>query len=198
MDLSKGILIATSNRGKIKEIKHILRGVKTKSLSDVHGYGFYVEENGKTFQDNAFIKAKACAERFGHIALADDSGLEVDSLQGRPGVESARYAGPDATDELRNQKLLSELKGVPTKERTARFTCVVCVYDPRSNKAVFGEGSCEGLISTEPRGTNGFGYDPVFEVKGFDGKTMAELSLEEKSSVSHRARALSDLSKKIS
>lgn len=130
MDLSKGILIATSNKGKIKEIKHILSDIdhiKFISLSEIHGHGFDVEEHGKTFQENALIKAKAYAEKFNYVALADDSGLEVDYLNGAPGINSARYAGDKATDEERVAKLLSELKGIP-EDKEKRSSVVSSVY----------------------------------------------------------------------
>ena len=200
MNFSDGILVVSSNKGKIKEIRSILSKVDSLIFFTVGVKypDFYVEESGKTFCDNALIKAKAYAEKYGIISLADDSGLEVDALGGRPGVESARYAGAEATDAQRVQKLLDELKNVPLEKRTARFKCCICVYNPKTKKTTFGEGTCEGKITDSPRGTNGFGYDPVFEVEGFDGKTMAEITLEEKSTVSHRARALLVLSKKIS
>ena len=192
MDLSKGILIATSNKGKIKEIKHILSDIdhiKFISLSEIHGNGFDVEEHGKTFQENALIKAKAYAEKFGYVALADDSGLEVDYLNGAPGINSARYAGENATDEERVKKLLTELKGVPENKRTAQFSCVVCLYDPVSGHKIFTEGFCPGVITDAPSGHNGFGYDPIFIPDGYKN-TMAELAPEQKNSISHRGKAL--------
>ncbi len=193
------MLIVSSNKGKIKEIEAVLSsyGFSFQVLGKEYPV-LYVEEDGNDFSDNALIKAKAYAERYSITSLADDSGLEVDSLDGRPGVQSARYAGVDAKDEDRVRKLLEELKDVPLEKRSARFKCCICVYDPKSKRPIFAEGVCEGRITTSPRGTNGFGYDPVFEVEGFNGRTMAELSMEEKNTVSHRARALMDLSKKIS
>ncbi len=200
MNFSDGVLVVSSNKGKIKEIQSILSKIDGLILFTVGVKypSFYVEENGQTFCDNALIKAKAYAEKYGIISLADDSGLEVDVLGGRPGVESARYAGTEATDVQRLQKLLDELKDVPLEKRTARFKCCICVYNPKTKKATFGEGTCEGKITDSPRGTNGFGYDPVFEANGFAGKAMAEITLEEKNTISHRARALLALSKKIS
>ena len=199
MDLSKGILIATSNKGKIKEIKHILadvKHIKIISLTEIHGHGFDVEEHGKTFQENALIKAKAYAEKFGYVALADDSGLEVDYLNGAPGMNSARYAGDDATDEERVKKLLGELKDVPATKRTARFRCIVCLYDPASGDKMFSDGVCSGVITNAPSGSNGFGYDPIFIPDGYKC-TMAELPSEQKNSISHRGRALKVLKEKL-
>jgi XTP/dITP diphosphohydrolase len=192
MDLSKGILIATSNKGKIKEIKHILSDIehiKIISLTEIHGHGFDIEEHGKTFQENALIKAKAYAEKFGYVALADDSGLEVDYLNGAPGINSARYAGENATDEERVKKLLGELKDVPATKRKARFKCVICLYDPVSNDKLFAEGVCSGVITNAPSGDNGFGYDPIFIPDDYKC-TMAELTPEQKNIISHRGRAL--------
>jgi len=199
MDLSKGILIASSNKGKIKEIKHILgdiKGIKLILLSEIHEHGFDVEEHGKTFQENALIKAKAYAEKFGCVSLADDSGLEIDHLKGAPGIASARYAGENATDEDRVKKLLGELKDVPATKRSARFKCVVCLYDPSSDDKMFAEGVCSGVIGTVPSGNNGFGYDPIFIPGGFKC-TMAELLPEQKNSISHRGKALQSLKEKL-
>ena len=193
------MLIVSSNKGKIKEIEAVLKDKGFDFISLGAKYTqFHVEEDGPDFCSNALIKAKAYAERYNVVALADDSGLEVDALSGRPGVESARYAGLDATDEDRVKKLLLELKDIPIEKRSARFKCCICVYDPFKKDAIFGQGVCEGKIGLSPKGSNGFGYDPVFIVEGFAGKSMAELSMQEKNTVSHRARALFELSKKIS
>lgn len=193
------MLIVSSNKGKMREIEAVLKssGFSFQTIGVKYPV-FYVEENGRDFSDNALIKAKAYADKYGVTSLADDSGLEVDALDGRPGVESARYAGLDASDEDRVRKLLEEMKDVPLEKRTARFKCCICVYDPKSGRPIFAEGVCEGRIAFGPRGANGFGYDPVFEVEGFNGRTMAQLSMEEKNTTSHRARALMELSKKIS
>ena len=196
MDLSKKILLATTNKGKIKEIKQILEGVDILTLLDLAQTSFEVEENGRTFKDNALIKAKAYAEKFNHATLADDSGLEVDALSGRPGVQSARYAGVDASDAERVKKLLVELESVPYAKRTARFKCVICVYDPFSKTNIFSEGVCQGHIGTISSGANGFGYDPIFIPEGFEC-TMAELLPEQKNKISHRGRALRALKEKI-
>jgi XTP/dITP diphosphohydrolase len=199
MDLNKGVLIATSNRGKIKEIKHILIDVghiRFISLSELDHDGFEVEEHGLSFKDNALIKAEAYAEEFGYVALADDSGLEVEYLNGAPGINSARYAGIDATDEQRVQKLLGELNGVPATKRKAQFRCVICLYDPNGKESVFAEGVCTGVITNAPSGSNGFGYDPIFIPDGYKC-TLAELSPEQKNSISHRGRALRSLKEKL-
>jgi len=196
MDLSKGVLIASSNKGKIKEIKQILDGVKIITLLEINEQGIDVEENGKTFQDNAFIKAKAYAEKFGYVCLADDSGLEVDALGGAPGINSARYAGDNATDEDRVKKLLHELSGLAATKRRAHFKCVACLYDPYSGHKIFSEGICKGLICITPSGKNGFGYDPIFIPEGFRC-TMAELLPEQKNEISHRGRALRSLKEKL-
>lgn len=196
MDLSKGVLIATANKGKIKEIKELFNEVKIITLPDIHEQGFDLEENGETFKDNAFIKAKAYAEKFGYICLADDSGLEVDALDGAPGINSARYAGDNATDQDRVKKLLHELTGLSANKRTAQFRCVVCLYDPNSGDKIFSEGLCKGIVCTTPSGTNGFGYDPIFVPEGFKC-TMAELLPEQKNKISHRGRALTSLKEKL-
>jgi len=183
------IVIATRNANKLREISQILKveEVEFLSLSDFPDCP-EVEETGKTFADNALLKAQTAAYQTGCWALADDSGLEVDALQGRPGVHSARYAGVE-TDPVKNiQKLLAELNGLPPEKRTARFVCAMALVS-NHNRAYFTEGKIEGLITDQPRGHNGFGYDPVFLLPG-SGKTMAQLSPEEKNSISHRTLAL--------
>ena len=194
------ILVATSNKGKFREIKSILgtiEGVNIFSLSDIGAGDLNVQENGKTFHDNALIKAKAYADKFNITTLADDSGLEVDFLSGAPGINSARYAGVGADDSMLVQKLLKDMKKATAQKRNARFKCVACLYDPKTKKSIFAEGVCEGKIALEPRGINGFGYDPVFVVDGFDGKTMAELPPETKNLISHRAKAFLVLKEKL-
>jgi XTP/dITP diphosphohydrolase len=146
-----------------------------------------IEEDGSTFLENALKKAKTVADSTGETALADDSGIEIDFLGGRPGIYSARYSGPGATDEKNNCKVLAELKGVPLEKRTAAFRCVLVLYGPDGKYQVF-EGSWKGLIGFEPRGTLGFGYDPIFIDPQLQ-KTAAELVPEIKNRVSHRAQA---------
>jgi XTP/dITP diphosphohydrolase len=183
------LVLATNNQGKIREIEKMfdLPRLKIRSLRDFPDLPEVVED-GRTFLENAFKKAESCSRATGHPALADDSGLEVDYLKGAPGIYSARFSGADATDEANNRKLLSQLTGVPEEKRTARFVCQMVLYFSEGNW-IQTEGFCPGIIAAGPRGEHGFGYDPVFYLPEF-GKTMAELPLEEKNRISHRARAL--------
>ncbi|MFW6036043.1 MAG: XTP/dITP diphosphatase [Halothermotrichaceae bacterium] len=190
------LLIASGNKGKVKEIKKYLSDFDF----DIIGMEEYpslpeVVEDGSTFKENALKKAKDRARRTGLLTLADDSGLVVNALNGEPGVYSARYAGADATDDENNTKLVREIKKIPLKNRQAHFECVMALVDPEDGELVV-RGSVEGLIITEPRGENGFGYDPLFFITGLD-KTMAELPLEKKNQISHRASALKKLKKEI-
>jgi len=183
------IVIATRNAHKLREISQILKvdGVEFLSLNDFPDCP-EAEETGRTFADNALLKAQTVAYHAGCWALADDSGLEVDALGGRPGVHSARYAGEES-DSLKNiQKLLAELKGLPPEKRTARFVCTLALVS-NQNRAYFTEGKIEGIIIEQPRGQNGFGYDPAFWLPQL-GRTMAQLSPEEKNLISHRTLAL--------
>ena len=182
------LLVATHNKGKLREYKALLQDLPvTLTYLDEVGIHEDVPETGKTFAENAIQKARAYAAMSGLLTLADDSGLEVDALGGAPGVHSARYAGPGATDEDRIQKLLRELDGVPPDKRTARFRCVIAVATPEG-QVYTADGAVEGVIIDTPRGSHGFGYDPVFFLPE-RGKTMAELPPEEKNRISHRARA---------
>ncbi|NPA49609.1 MAG: XTP/dITP diphosphatase [Thermodesulfobacteria bacterium] len=192
----KVLVLATRNPGKVKELKALLAdtGLEVKSLEDFPEAP-EVEETGKTFFENAFQKAREIALATGHMAMADDSGLEVDALGGAPGVYSARFAGEGATDEENIRKLLQELEGVPEEKRTARFRCVIVVYHP-SGHWFKAEGVWEGLITTEPRGEGGFGYDPIFLIPEL-GKTAAEIPLELKNKLSHRAKALAEMKYKL-
>jgi XTP/dITP diphosphohydrolase len=181
------LVFATSNAGKKKELEALLgAGWLVKSAADFPDVP-EVDEDQPTFEGNAAKKAHAFAKATGLLALADDSGLCVDALDGRPGVHSARYG---RTDGERIGRLLAELKDVPDERRTARFECALCLVTP-DGEATFTRGTCEGRIIHAPRGTNGFGYDPIFELPG--GKTMAELSRDEKSAVSHRGHAFRKL-----
>lgn len=189
------ILVATGNQGKLKEIREILEGIEIIGMRDV-GIDIEVEENGETFQENAFIKASEIAKLTDMPVLADDSGLCVDVLDGAPGVFSARFAGENANDNENTEKLLSLLKDVPEEKRTARFVCSMCLYFPDgSTIESFASGS-EGIIINEKRGENGFGYDPVFFALDLH-KTYAEMTMEEKNQVSHRKAALVALSQKL-
>ena len=187
----KVLVVATSNQGKIREIKELLKDlpIEVKTLKDFPPIS-PPEEKGETFFENALEKAKYYAKHTGEVCLADDSGLVVDALGGEPGVYSSRYAGPDADDEKNNQKLLEKMKNVPFEERDARFVCVIVVCAP-DGKFIKSEGVWEGKIAFEPRGSHGFGYDPLFLVKEYNfEKTAAELEPKEKNRLSHRAKAL--------
>ncbi|AOY04436.1 non-canonical purine NTP pyrophosphatase [Bacillus subtilis] len=190
----KEAIIATHNPGKVKEFKEILepRGYDVKSLAEI-GFTEEIEETGHTFEENAILKAEVVAKAVNKMVIADDSGLSIDNLGGRPGVYSARYAGEQKDDQANIEKVLSELKGIEKEQRTARFRCALAVSIPgEETKTV--EGHVEGYIAEEPRGEYGFGYDPIFIVKDKD-KTMAELTSDEKNKISHRADALKKLSK---
>ncbi len=183
------ILLATNNQGKVLELKKLLGELpfNVRSLQDFPQVG-EIEENGESFAENALIKAKAGARATGILTLADDSGLEVDVLQGEPGVRSARFAGEPKNDSRNNAKLLELLKDIPLYRRSARFKSVIALVTPEGEEFVT-EGTCEGLISLEPKGQGGFGYDPLFYVPEYD-RSFAELSLEEKNAISHRGKAL--------
>uniref|UniRef100_A0A7V4JPG0 dITP/XTP pyrophosphatase n=1 Tax=Thermodesulfobacterium geofontis TaxID=1295609 RepID=A0A7V4JPG0_9BACT len=188
------LLIATSNMGKAKEISETLKNFnfEIKTLKDFSNI-VPPQEIGKTFFENAYLKAKYYAEKTGFLSLADDSGLEVDILNGAPGIYSSRFAGENATDEENNKKLLELLKDIPLEKRKARFVCVIVVYHP-SGKYIKSEGVWEGLIGFEMRGSHGFGYDPIFLVSESNyKKTAAELPIEEKNKLSHRGKALAKL-----
>lgn len=182
------LLIATTNPGKLREYAAIFGGLglELRSLADL-GITDDVEETGTTFAENARLKAEYYAGRSGLLALADDSGLEVAALGGEPGVYSARYAGPGASDADRIALLLQKLEGVPFHARLARFVCVIALARPGGPTAEV-EGLLPGVIETAPRGAGGFGYDPIFYVVEED-KTLAELPAERKNQISHRARA---------
>ena len=182
------LLVATNNRGKLREYKVLLDGLPFElvTLGDV-GIEDDVEETGTTMEQNAVQKATEYASLSGLLTLADDSGLEVDALDGEPGVISRRYAGEDASDRERNEYLLGKLSGVPWEERGARFRCVIAIVTPDGDVETC-EGVCEGVIAFDCKGKEGFGYDPVFYIPELD-RRMAELSLEEKNQISHRSRA---------
>ncbi|MBT2693093.1 XTP/dITP diphosphatase [Bacillus sp. ISL-55] len=188
----ESVIIATRNKGKAKEFEKLFlpKGLAVKTLLDYPELED-VEETGSTFKENAILKAEAIANNLGVRVIADDSGLEIDALEGRPGVYSARYAGPEKNDEHNIDKVLEELHGVPERERTARFCCALAMAEPgKETLTVF--GTCEGSILNERRGTNGFGYDPIFFVEA-EGKAMAELASDEKNKISHRANAIKKL-----
>ena len=188
------LLIPSHNKGKVKEFKRMLNldGIELLSLED-QGITFEAVECGKTFQENSEIKAKVYGTLSGLITLADDSGLSVDSLNGAPGVLSARYGGEGLSDEDRVELLLKNMRNVPVAERKARFIAVLTLYKPGNkninNKLISVAGTCEGLIAASPVGSNGFGYDPVFYIPSLK-KTTAQISSMEKDSISHRGKAL--------
>ena len=188
----KEVIIATKNAGKAREFEHIFasRGIVVRTLLDFPEIP-EVEETGTTFEENAILKAEAVSQALNKMVIGDDSGLMVDALEGRPGIYSARYAGEPKNDQNNTDKVLSELQGVPEEKRSARFYCALAVAIPGQETRTV-SGSCEGRILEERRGTNGFGYDPVFYVPE-KGVTMAELSADEKNSISHRANALKKL-----
>jgi len=182
------LLLATTNPHKAAELKAILGGCGWELLTPAEiGLGLDVEESGGTYAENASLKALAFARASGLPALADDSGLEVDALGGEPGFRAARFAGPAATDEERRRLLLLRLQGVPRERRTARFRTVIAIGAPDGDVA-FSEGVLEGRIAESERGDGGFGYDPIFELHE-SGRTLGELTSEEKNVVSHRAMA---------
>jgi XTP/dITP diphosphohydrolase len=182
------LVVASRNEGKIREILRICADwpVEWRTHREVEVPD--VEEVGDTYLDNALLKARGVAAATGEAALADDSGIEVDALDGAPGPRSARYSGPGATEESNLRSLIRAVEGVPGDRRTARYRAVAALAQP-SGDAVWAEGVCEGSLGTEPRGTGGFGYDPIFVPRG-EERTMAELSDDEKDRISHRGRAV--------
>ncbi|MBU1695589.1 MAG: XTP/dITP diphosphatase [Proteobacteria bacterium] len=188
------IVLATTNKGKTREIKRLLNGfpIDIKNLADF-GPIPEVIEDGETFDDNAYKKASFTAKVLGYPAMADDSGLCVEALDGAPGVHSARYAGKNATDADNVKKMLDNLKG--QENRNAAFKCVISIAVP-TGAALTYEGECKGILTKKPIGDNGFGYDPLFFYPEFN-KTFAQLTIEEKGQVSHRGKALKDLAEEM-
>ena len=184
----KQVLIATKNKGKVKDFEAIFAplGFEVKSMFDV-AQDMDIEETGTTFEENAILKAEALADALQAIVIADDSGLAVDALNGEPGVYSARYAG-DHDDEANIVKVLENMKNVPTPNRTARFVCCIAISGPGMETKTF-KGTCEGVITELKIGENGFGYDPIFYVPTLS-RTMAQLTAEEKGKISHRGNAI--------
>lgn len=192
----KEIIIATKNKGKAKEFEQLFgpRGFRVLTLLDFPELSD-VEETGATFAENAAIKAETISQELRKMVIADDSGLIVDALDGRPGIYSARYAGEEKNDEANIDKVLNELSDIPDQERTARFYCALAVAIPgKKTQTVI--GTCEGTILHERRGSYGFGYDPIFFVEE-KNKSMAELTSEEKNKISHRANALRELQRQL-
>lgn len=187
--VEKRILFATGNAGKMKEIRMILSDLPLPVVSMKEaGVAAEIEENGSTFEENAVIKARAVMELTGEIALADDSGLEIDYLGGAPGIYSARFMGEDTSYDIKNTALIEKLEGVPEEQRTARFVCAIACALP-DGRILTSRGAMEGVIAHEIRGENGFGYDPIFYLPEY-GLTSAEISPEQKNELSHRGKAL--------
>lgn len=185
----KKIIFATGNQDKMKEIREILADMDVEVVSMKEaGIHADIVEDGSTFEENAVIKAKTICKMTGEITLADDSGLEIDYLNKEPGIYSARYAGTNTSYDIKNSLLLSRMKGVPDKQRTARFVCAVAAVFPNGDKEVV-RGTMEGCIGYEIAGANGFGYDPIFFLPEY-GCTSAELAPEKKNELSHRGEAL--------
>ena len=183
------IIFATGNAGKMKEVREILKDLNVEVLSMKEaGIQADVEENGKTFQENAVIKAREIMKISGEVVLADDSGLEIDYLNKEPGIYSARYMGEDTSYRIKNGNLIERLQGVPDEKRTARFVCAIAAAFPDGSVETT-EGTIEGRIGYEEKGENGFGYDPIFYVPEL-GCTTAELTGEQKNQISHRGKAL--------
>ncbi|MBE0450409.1 MAG: XTP/dITP diphosphatase [Clostridia bacterium] len=189
------VVLASSNKHKLKEIKAILDDFEYDlvALDEINLGNLEIEETGTTFEENAYFKAKTVADLTGEITLADDSGLEVDALDGAPGIYSARYAGEPSSDIKNNKRLIGALEGIPTSERTARFVSTIVMLFPNGDK-LEAKGTLEGVIGHSPAGHNGFGYDPLFIVSELN-RCLAELSTDEKNEISHRANALKQLKK---
>ncbi len=188
----KSLVVASGNTHKVQEVKKILApmGFHVRSMKEIKKE-LDIQEDGGSFEENALIKARALSAISREIVLADDSGLEVEALDGAPGIYSARYAGVHGDDQANNDRLLRELEDVPWEKRGARFYCAIAVVFPHGEEIVV-NGECKGFIGYEPKGTNGFGYDPLFYIPEL-GKTFAQLEPEEKNRISHRSRALKKL-----
>ncbi|WP_243524686.1 XTP/dITP diphosphatase [Bacillus pseudomycoides] len=194
----KQVVVATKNVGKVREFAELFErfDLEVKSLHDF-SHIEEIEETGKTFEENAILKADSLCKQLNSIVIADDSGLIIDALNGSPGVRSARYAGEQKDDQANIDKVLTELDGVSMEKRTARFYCALAVAFPEEDKEpVIVNGTCEGRILEQRRGENGFGYDPIFYIEEYK-RAMAELTSDEKNEISHRGRALRKLEEKI-
>ncbi|AOY75834.1 XTP/dITP diphosphatase [Clostridium formicaceticum] len=192
-------VIATGNPHKLQEIGDILKNfsLEIRSMRDVHLEDLEIVEDGTSFEENALIKAKTVMEKTGHMTIADDSGLEVEYLDCQPGVYSSRFAGEKATDEENNEKLLKLLEDVPLAKRRARFVCVIAVAMPNGEHFTV-RGELYGVIGFELKGKEGFGYDPLFMPREYNGLSLAEIGSQEKNKISHRAKALEQMQKVLS
>lgn len=194
--MKRKLIFATGNEGKMREIRQILADLDLEIMSIKEaGIVSDADENGATFEENAVIKAKAAAKYTDAIVLADDSGLEIDYLNGEPGVYSARYLGEDTSYRVKNNTLLSRMEGVPDEKRTARFVCVIAAVMP-GGQVLTAKGTIEGIIGNEERGEGGFGYDPIFFLPEY-GCSTAELSMEQKNEISHRGKALKAIKEEL-
>lgn len=187
--MEKEIIVASNNKGKLREIQDILRGYKVISMKDI-GIDIDIEENGETFAENALIKARTIAKMTGKLCIADDSGLCMEAFDGFPGIKTARFLGENATQAERNEYIVEKVQGLPREKRKAKFVCTIAVVIPEKEEKTF-TGELEGYIATKIRTQGGFGMDPIFELE--DGKTLAEIGTEAKDKVSHRYKALVQL-----
>ena len=186
------ILVATNNQGKLKEIREIFKNKELISLKDI-GYDIEIEEDQKTFEGNSKKKAREISKLTNMPCIADDSGLCIDAFEGWPGVYTNRFLGENATQKEKNEAILEKMKNLKGEQRKAKFVCVVTYYE--NGKYIVGKGEVKGKIAKEPRGENGFGFDPIFELE--NGKTYAELTSKEKNEISHRKKALENLAKQL-
>ena len=201
MKVKRKLLVASGNQGKVREIKNYLKDLSADLKFEIIAMDSFPEladviEDGSTFEENALKKARIRAKQTGIASLADDSGLVVDCLDGAPGVYSARYAGEEASDDDNNQKLLREVKNYSFQERKACFKCVMALVDPEQDIEIIVKGECHGIIQLKATGEQGFAYDPLFFLPE-KSKTMAELTIEEKNRISHRANALKAMKKEV-
>ena len=187
--MEKEIIVASNNKGKLREIQDILRGYKVTSMKDI-GIDIDIEENGETFAENALIKARTIAKMTGKLCIADDSGLCMEAFDGFPGIKTARFLGENATQTERNEYIVEKVQGLPREKRKAQFVCTIAVVIPEKEEKTF-TGELEGYIATKIRAQGGFGMDPIFELA--DGKTLAEIGTEAKDRISHRYKALVQL-----
>ncbi len=187
--MEKEIIVASNNKGKLREIQDILRGYKVTSMKDI-GIDIDIEENGETFAENALIKARTIAKMTGKLCIADDSGLCMEAFDGFPGIKTARFLGENATQAERNEYIVEKVQGLPREKRKAKFVCTIAVVILEKEEKTF-IGELEGYIATKIRTQGGFGMDPIFEL--VDGKTLAEIGTEAKDRISHRYKALVQL-----
>lgn len=187
--MEKEIIVASNNKGKIREIQDILKEYKVISMKDI-GIDVEIEENGETFAENALIKARTIAKMTGKLCIADDSGLCMEAFNGFPGIKTARFLGENATQEERNKYIVEKVQGLPREKRKAKFVCTIALVIPEKEEKTF-TGELDGYITTEIRVEGGFGMDPIFELE--DGKTLAEIGTEAKDKISHRYKALVQL-----